>query len=69
MSIKILRFPAALDRLGISRSTAYKWIAEGILPRPISLGARSVGFVESEIDDWISNRIEVSRERQRGQLA
>lgn len=30
-------------------------------PKTISLGKRSVGWVESEINDWIQDRIDESR--------
>ena len=57
----ILRLPEVKARTGLSRSTIYLRIAEGKFPPPINLGERSVGWVESEIDAWISKRIEVSR--------
>ena len=50
-----------LARTGLSRSTIYKYIAEGVFPRSISLGYRSVGWVESEVNDWILARIEFKR--------
>ncbi len=61
MMQKILRLPDVLARTGLSRSTIYLRLAEDNFPRPISLGARSIGFVESEVDDWISGRIQASR--------
>lgn len=30
-------------------------------PKPIKIGARSVAWIESEIDEWISARIAASR--------
>ena len=57
----ILRLPEVKARTGLSRSTIYLRIAEGVFPGPISLGARSVGWVESEIDAWIAQRIEQRR--------
>jgi len=36
-------------------------MAESSFPEPISLGARSAGWIESEIDAWIAQRIEQSR--------
>lgn len=58
---KILRLPDVKARTGLSRSTIYLRLATGTFPRPVSLGARSIGFVESEIDDWIAERIRASR--------
>jgi prophage regulatory protein len=57
----ILRLPAVKARTGLSRSTIYLRIAEGTFPRPIALGARAVGWLESEIDDWLRQRVEESR--------
>ena len=50
MAQTILRFPLVRARTGLSRSTIYLKVSEGSFPRPISLSARSVGWVESEID-------------------
>jgi len=30
-------------------------------PRPISLGGRSVGWLEEEINEWLEKKIEASR--------
>lgn len=57
----ILRLADVKNRTGLSRSTIYLNISQGLFPRPINLGARSVGWLESEIDAWISARIRQSR--------
>jgi prophage regulatory protein len=62
MSKKILRLPIVLDRTGLSRSTVYLRVSEGKFPRPVSLGARAVGWIETEVEEWIAGQIEVSRE-------
>lgn len=61
MAQKILKLPEVKARTGLSRSSVYQKIAEGTFPAQISLGPRAVGFIESEINDWIQARIEVSR--------
>ncbi len=50
---RILRLPSVQVRTGLSRSTIYLRIAEGSFPKQISLGARAIGWIESDIDDWI----------------
>lgn len=57
----ILRLPQAIKRTGLSRSSIYLAINAGTFPKPIKLGERSVGFLESEINQWIEQRIEESR--------
>lgn len=61
MSENILRLPAVKARTGLSRSSLYLKITKGQFPRPIALGERSVGWVESDIDAWINGRIERSK--------
>lgn len=58
---KILRRPAVEARTGLSRSTIYARILRGSFPQPISLGPRAVGWIESEIDEWIEGQIERTR--------
>lgn len=57
----ILRLPAVKARTGLSRSTIYLRISEGHFPKPISLGGRAVGWVEAEVNDWLNQQIETSR--------
>ena len=61
MVTSILRLPAVKGRTGLSRSTIYLRVAEGSFPRAISLGGRAVGWVESEIQQWLEEKIEASR--------
>ena len=54
----ILRLPAVKSRTGLSRSTIYLRVSDGTFPRPVSLGARAVGWVEAEVETWLKRRIE-----------
>ncbi len=58
---KIIRLQAVKARCGLSRSTLYNRIAAGKFPSQVSLGPRSVGWLESEINAWIASRINESR--------
>lgn len=57
----IIRLPAVKLRTGLSRSSIYLQIAKGTFPAPVSLGARAVGWVESDVDEWIARKIAESR--------
>jgi prophage regulatory protein len=61
MTEKILRLPEVKKQTGQGRSTIYAGVAAGTFPSPILIGARSVGWLETEISDWISSRIQASR--------
>ena len=62
MNTAILKLPSVVTRTGLSRSSIYKKISEGAFPAPISLGSRSVGWVESEIEDYLLKQIAISRQ-------
>lgn len=57
----ISRLPAVLARTGTSRALVYYLMARNQFPQPIKLGARAVGWLDCEIDEWINTRIEASR--------
>lgn len=61
MASKILRLPEVIEKTGFSRGTIYLRIATESFPAAISLGGRAVGWVESELDDWIVVQIKNSR--------
>lgn len=56
--MRIIRLKEVIDSTGLARSTIYKYIGEGTFPNPVSLGDRCVGWVDSEVQDWILARIE-----------
>ena len=58
----ILRLPQVKKQTGLARSTIYLRMSEGSFPKPINLGVRAVGWLESDISDWVQSRIEKSRE-------
>ena len=45
----ILRLPAVKSESGLSRSTIYLRIAQGLWTKPVSLGARAVGWPSNEV--------------------
>ena len=56
--MRIIRLKEVIDCTGLGRSTIYKYIGEGSFPKPVSLGNRAVGWVESEVMGWVMARIE-----------
>jgi prophage regulatory protein len=55
--MKVLRLPDVQDKTGLRHTTIYKGVQEGTFPRPIPLGAKARGWIESEVDDWIAERV------------
>lgn len=69
-ALTILRRKQVEARTGLSRSTIYAKLHHNpkrpgdydpTFPAPISLGAKAVGWVESEVDAWLAAQIEKSR--------
>lgn len=56
--MRIIRLPEAMNSTGLSRSSIYRFMEQGNFPKHVSLGGRSVGWIESEVLDWIMVRIE-----------
>ncbi|MGR3180974.1 helix-turn-helix transcriptional regulator [Enterobacter cancerogenus] len=61
MSKTLIRMSETMRRTGYGKAWLYKLISQDRFPKPIKIGARSIAFVESEVDDWINLRIEESR--------
>lgn len=58
----ILRLPKVIALVGLSRSTLYNKVAAREFPQPIRISERAIGFVESEVREWIGERIRLSRD-------
>jgi len=54
---RIVRLPEVMQHTGLARSTIYKMIAAKTFPNQIPLGTKSVGWLESDIQNWIQERI------------
>ena len=62
---RALRLRQVCQLTGLGRSMIYQMQAEGRFPQRIKLGERAVGWLESEVRDWLATRIETSRFNQR----
>jgi prophage regulatory protein len=57
MTQAILRLPAVKLATGLSRSTLYLRIAQGVFTHPVSLGGRAVGWPANEVAALNASRI------------
>ncbi len=55
--MKVIRLQQVMQMTGLGRSTVYKYVSENWFPKPIPLGGRSVGWLESEVVEWIMARV------------
>lgn len=61
MAQAIVRLPEVRARTGLSRSEIYRREGLGEFPKRVKLGARSVGWLSEEVQQWIEARIRESR--------
>ncbi|OUS31386.1 AlpA family transcriptional regulator [Thalassotalea sp. 42_200_T64] len=61
MSNRIIRLPAVKDQTGLSRSSIYLRMSKGEFPQSISLGDRAIGWLESDIEQWLEQCISASK--------
>lgn len=62
MAYIILRLKSVIARTGLSRSSIYLRMANDEFPKQVSLGGRAVGWLESDIESWLADKIESSRD-------
>ena len=58
---RALRLKQVCHLTGLGRSMIYQMQAERRFPQRIKLGERAVGWLEREVQEWLAQRIEISR--------
>ena len=61
MTNTLIRLPEVQRRTGYSKAWIYRLLKEQRFPQSVKIGSRSIAFIESEIDEWIDQRIAESR--------
>ena len=52
----ILRRPAVEARVGLGRSAIYAMMAKNLVPKPVRLTAKAVGWRERDVSAWLESR-------------
>lgn len=61
VKLALIRRPEVERRTGLSRSAVYAALKRNLFPKPVQLGPMSIAWVESEVEEWIANKIKESR--------
>ena len=61
MTDTFLRLPKVKQRTGFGRSQIYLLIKQGKFPKQIHIGPNSVAWLDSEVSEWMKERIRLSR--------
>lgn len=54
---RLIRRSEVIQRVGLCKASIYNRMNAGLFPRPVSIGGRSVAWLESDIDTWITERL------------
>jgi len=54
---RLIRLKAVVDDTGMSRSSIYALGSEGSFPKPVPLGGGISAWVNDEVQEWITSRI------------
>lgn len=55
--MKLIKIKEVSALTSLARATIYKYVAEEVFPKQVSLGANCVAWVESEVLEWIEQKI------------
>jgi prophage regulatory protein len=58
---RMLRLPTVIDITGRSRSSIFRDVESGKFPKPVHIGPNAIAFLQSEIANWVEQRIQESR--------
>lgn len=57
---QVLRLAAVMHKTGLPKSTIYLRINQGVFPGQVRLGPRSVGWLLTDVDAWLDQRVRAS---------
>ncbi|MDG1004345.1 MAG: AlpA family phage regulatory protein [Emcibacteraceae bacterium] len=61
MSMKLIRPRDAAKQAGISISHLYTLTSQNEFPQPIKISERVTAFLESEVEEWIQDKVDSNR--------
>jgi prophage regulatory protein len=59
---RLIKLNEVLKITGLSKSSVYRLINQKDFPEQIRIIDNRVGWIESEVDDWVQSRIAASRD-------
>ena len=56
--MRLMKLKEVIEMTRLAKSTIYKLQSEDKFPKSVTLSARAVAWVESEVQDWIREKVE-----------
>lgn len=57
IAMRFLRINEVRERIGLGRTSIYKMVNEGTFPKPVRVLGKKVAWIDSEVDEWMMQRI------------
>ena len=57
----LIKLTTVKSMTGLSKSSIYAMMQKGQFPKSVTIGARAVAWIEAEIQNWIEEKISLSR--------
>lgn len=54
----LMRLKEVKEYTGLGRSSIYKYMNDGMFPKSVSLGCRATAWIDTEIIEWVQNKID-----------
>jgi prophage regulatory protein len=56
--MRLIKLTEVMNQTALGRSSIYKYMKEGVFPKPVTQIGKSVAWVEDEVQEWIFDKIE-----------
>ena len=57
---RIIRLPEVIKMTGLRRTSILSFAKDGSFPKPFKIGVKAVGWLESDINNWIEDRSKIN---------
>ncbi|WP_415405889.1 helix-turn-helix transcriptional regulator [Sulfurovum sp. CS9] len=61
MEQRLIRLPRVIDKVALQKSQIWRMAKEGTFPQPIKISHKVTAWIESEVDQWVADRIAEAR--------
>ena len=56
VNMRVIRIKEVCQKVGLSRPSVLRKSREGTFPARINVGARAIGFIEEEVEEWLQEQ-------------
>lgn len=55
--MRFLKIKEVTTKTALSRSSIYRKMSEGSFPKPVPIGERAVAWLDNEVKEWMTERL------------